>query len=152
MNLTQKEINLLSDLKGQEQLCVEKYTKYMDTANDPCLKNIFENIKNTEATHLATITKIMNGEQVAAGMPPSAADSVTQCRASEVSEQQKKDDAFLCKDALSMEKHVSSLYDTCIFEFPNPALRDALAHIQKEEQNHGEMIYSYMAKNGMYSG
>ena len=151
MNLTQKEMTLLEDLKGQEQLCVEKYTKYMNEAHDPCLKNIFESIKTTEATHLSTLTKIMNGDQVTVGTPPSASQSVTQCKMSSVSEEEKKQDAFLCKDALAMEKHVSSIYDTCIFEFPNPALRDALSHIQKEEQNHGEQIYSYMSKNGMYS-
>ena len=54
-------------------------------------------------------------------------------------------------DALSMEKHVSGLYDTCIFEFTSPTLRDTLNHIQKEEQNHGEQLYEYMSKNNMYS-
>ena len=50
-----------------------------------------------------------------------------------------------------MEKHVSGLYDTSIFEFSDPAVRQVLNHIQSEEQGHGESIYSYMHQNGMYS-
>ena len=50
-----------------------------------------------------------------------------------------------------MEKHVSSLYDTTIFEFTSPTLRDTLNHIQKEEQIHGEQLYEYMKINNMYS-
>jgi len=30
-------------------------------------------------------------------------------------------------------------------------LRDTLAHIQKEEQNHGQQLYGYLSVNGMYS-
>ena len=63
----------------------------------------------------------------------------------------KKADAYLCRDALSMEKHVSSVYNTGVFEFSSPVLRDTLAHIQKEEQNHGIKLYSYLAASGMYS-
>ena len=151
MNLTEKEMTLLEDLKGQEQLCIEKYTRYESLAHDTCLKNLFAEIKSTEAEHLATVTKIMHGDQVEAGGMPKATDSVTKCAASSVGESEKKEDAYLCRDALAMEKHVSSVYDTSVFEFKNPALRDVLSHIQKEEQNHGERLYSYMAINGMYS-
>ncbi len=56
----------------------------------------------------------------------------------------------MCKDALAMEKHVSSLYDVSIFEFSSPVLRDTLNHIQKEEQNHGEQLYEYLSKNNLY--
>ena len=35
MQLTQKETDLLKDLKSQEKLCVEKYTKYASQALDP---------------------------------------------------------------------------------------------------------------------
>jgi len=37
-----------------------------------------------------------------------------------------------------------------VFEFSDTAVRDALNHIQKEEQEHGDKIYKYMAQNGMY--
>ena len=151
MNLTEKERTLLEDLKSQEQLCIEKYTRYESMAHDICLKNLFAELKTKEAEHLATVTKILHGDQVSVGACPMATESVTKCAASSVSEEEKCEDSYLCKDALSMEKHVSSVYDISVFEFKNPALRDALAHIQKEEQNHGERIYSYMAINGMYS-
>ena len=149
MTLTQKENGLLCDLKTQEQLCIEKYTKYENEACDPALKAIFSSIKSTEQTHLATINRIMGGEEVT--MPSEAprakkwSGEMSACPADK-----KSADAFLCKDALSMEKHVSSLYDTSVFEFTSPTLRDTLAHIQMEEQNHGEEIYSYMSANNMY--
>ena len=83
--------------------------------------------------------------------PPTAVSARLECRLSSCSAAEKSKDAFLCKDALAMEKHVSSIYDTSIFEFSSPVLRDTLNHIQKEEQNHGEQIYQYMSKNGMYN-
>ena len=61
----------------------------------------------------------------------------------------KQNDSYLCSDVLSTEKHASSLYDTCIFEFKDEQVRSALNHIQKEEQNHGKMIYDYMQANNM---
>lgn len=150
MTLTQKENGLLCDLKTQEQLCIEKYTKYESEACDPALKSLFSSIKTTEQGHLDTINKMLGGEEVKmpSQMPEAQKWSGT---ASSCSAEQKKCDTFLCKDALTMEKHVSSLYDTSIFEFTSPTLRDTLAHIQKEEQNHGEQLYSYMSVNGMYS-
>ena len=151
MTLTTKETELLKDLKGQEQLCIEKYGKYEQDAHDPCLKNLFKNIKSTEEGHLSTISRIMSGEEVEMPAAPSAVSQKLNCPASSCTEEAKKEDAFLCKDALAMEKHVSSLYDVSIFEFSSPKLRDTLNHIQKEEQNHGEEIYEYMKINNMYS-
>ena len=63
----------------------------------------------------------------------------------------KKSDRYLCNDVLSTEKHASHLYDTCIFEFKDENARNVLNHIQKEEQEHGKMIYDYMSTNSMYS-
>ena len=82
---------------------------------------------------------------------PSAVEAKLQCKMSSCNEVEKKNDAYLCKDALSMEKHVSSVYNTGVFEFSSAVLRDALAHIQKEEQNHGEQLYNYLSCNNMYS-
>ena len=151
MTLTPKENSLLKDLKGQEELCIEKYKKYAETAKDPCLKNLFESIRTTEENHLSTVSKMMSGEEVSTQTAPTAVSATLNCEMSAVSAQDKQSDAFLCKDALAMEKHVSGLYDTTIFEFSSPVMRDTLNHIQKEEQNHGEQIYQYMSKNGMYS-
>lgn len=153
MTLTQKETSLLSDLKSQEKLCIEKYRKYENAAKDPCLKELFASIRQTEENHLNTVNRIQNGEEVK--MPASSSDassgSNNNCPLSTANEQDKKEDAYLCADALAMEKHVSSVYDVSIFEFSSPILRDTLNHIQKEEQQHGEKIYAYMAKNSMYS-
>ena len=151
MTLTQKESTLLADLKSQEQLCIEKYGKYEADAHDPCLKSLFKSIKSTEESHLSTVSRIMSGEEVSTNAAPSAVSQQLECQMSSCSESEKNSDAFLCKDALAMEKHVSALYDTSIFEFTSPTLRDTLNHIQKEEQNHGEQLYEYMSKNNMYS-
>ncbi|HBM76400.1 MAG TPA: spore coat protein, partial [Clostridiaceae bacterium] len=35
--------------------------------------------------------------------------------------------------------------------FRDPNMRQALNHIQKEEQEHGEAIYNYMESKGMYN-
>ena len=152
MTLTQKETTLLSDLKSQEQLCIEKYTQYSQMAHDPELKNLFSNLASGEKKHLDTINQILSGTEVS--MPqqsPSAVGAKLQCKVSSCNEVEKKNDAYLCKDALSMEKHVSSVYNTGVFEFSSPVLRDTLAHIQKEEQNHGEQLYNYLSCNNMYS-
>ena len=152
MNLTPKETSLLNDLKSQELLCIEKYTKYASMAKDPALADIFREIANTEQSHLATVTEILSGTEVSmSSESPSATQSKVTPTPSTVDADGKHEDAYLCKDALSMEKHVSSVYDTAVFEFSSPVLRDTLAHIQKEEQNHGEMLYSYLSANGMYS-
>ena len=151
MILTPKENSLLSDLSSQEKLCIEKYGKYAEAAHDPALKQLFESLKATEQKHLDTITQMQSGTEVQMPAAPSATESKISPAPSSVSAEQKQNDAYLCKDALSMEKHVSSVYNTSTFEFKSPIMRDTLAHIQKEEQNHGERLYSYMESNGMYN-
>ena len=152
MTLTQKETTLLQDLKSQEQLCIEKYNKYSEMAHDPTLKNLFSTLSQNEQKHLDTVTQMLAGAEVK--MPaaaPSAEQAKLTCAPSTCNEQDKKQDGYLCKDALAMEKHVSSVYDMSVFEFTSPTLRDTLAHIQKEEQNHGEQLYNYLSCNNMYS-
>ncbi|MBQ9084299.1 MAG: spore coat protein [Clostridia bacterium] len=152
MTLTGKETDILKDLKAQEELCIEKYERYEEEAKDPALKQIFAEIRRAEQTHLSTITRILNGEEVAMPSPPKSAASAKYAgETSPCSGRDKENDAYLCRDALSMEKRVSSVYNTGVFEFCSPILRDTLAHIEKEEQNHGEQLYSYLEKNGMYN-
>ena len=55
MTLTQKETTLLNDLRSQEQLCIEKYGKYSDAANDPTLKSLFTSLKENEEKQLSQI-------------------------------------------------------------------------------------------------
>ena len=148
MNWTQKETSLLKDLKDQEQLCVDKYGKYARQANDPELQQIFRDIRQTEQQHLQTVTGWL-GEQ-----PPKAwnlvgkqYDGVNKFADDPAA---KEADKYLCQDALCTEKEVSGAYNTSIFEFRDPQVRQQLHQIQGAEQKHGEMIYQYMARNGMY--
>lgn len=148
MPLNQKENALLKDLLEQEQVCIEKYNRGAAQACDPQLKGLFMQLAQTETTHKQTIEGLqkgvlpnMNGGEASVGETFSASGCDTKGRDC---------DRYLCADALAMEKHVSSEYDTCIFEFRDPAVRDTLNHIQKEEQKHGEALYKYMAANGMY--
>ena len=150
MTLTTKETDLLKDLKTQEQLFIDKYTRYSQQACDTGLKNLFDSICTTERTHLQTVTDILGGAEPHETTAPTATTAVYTGK-STCDETSKQNDAYLCRDALAMEKHVSSVYDTCVFEFANPKLRDTLAHIQKEEQNHGEQLYTYLASNGLYN-
>ncbi len=150
MTLTQKETTFLNEFKTQEQLCIDKYTKYAGEACDSCLKNLFTELAQAERTHLDTINQMLNGQEPQMQAAPSAVQSVCKQTSSQCSAEAQKNDKMLCQDMLAMEKHVSGVYNTGVFEFANPVLRDALAHIQKEEQNHGEKLYSYMSANGMY--
>lgn len=152
--LTQKETDLLTDLKKAEQTCIEKYQRYSNQANDAELKTLFSSLGSVEQQHLNTITQIMSGTVPSmSGKQSSEAplSSMKPAYSMGNNDQNKCNDSFLCSDLLATEKHVSSLYDTCIFEFKDVNIRNALNHIQKEEQEHGEKIYSYMAKNSMYS-
>ena len=152
MQLTQKETSFLQDLKKHEETCIEKYGIYSSNANDTQLKNLFSKIGQDEKKHLDTLNQIISGTVPAV---PSGENKQVQLAFSSTygansSDQNKAKDSFLCTDLLSTEKHVSSVYDTSIFEFKDTNIRNNLNHIQKEEQQHGEQIYNYMAQNGMY--
>ena len=151
MALTQKETDLLKDMKGQEELCIQKYNKYADLAKSQELKNLFTSMAKVEANHLQTITAMMNGNTPT--MPNTIENSNNNycSTANYTSEADKQSDAFLCRDMLATEKHASALYDTAIFEFKDPTARKTLNHIQAEEQQHGEQLYAFMNCNGMYS-
>ena len=173
MQLTAKECSLIKDLKGQEQLCVEKYTKYAAEASDAQLQTLFTDIANTEREHLSTLNSIENGSTPSVGSTSgntsggrsgnastgsaggssngSASGSSRKTFTKAPAGTDCKTDSYLCGDLLSTEKHASHLYDTCIFEFRDEAVRGTLAHIQQEEQNHGKMLYDYMKVNGMVS-
>ncbi len=188
MQLTAKECSLIKDLKGQEQLCVEKYTKYAAEASDAQLQTLFTDIANTEREHLSTLNSIENGSTPSVGSTSGntsggrsgnastgsaggssngsasgssngsssgssggASGSAGRTFTKAPAGTDCKTDSYLCGDLLSTEKHASHLYDTCIFEFRDEAVRGTLAHIQQEEQNHGKMLYDYMKVNGMVS-
>lgn len=147
MNLTTKEQGLLADIKKQEQLCIDKYGKYAQEACDVQLKNLFTNIQKTEQAHYNIINDILSGKTPNCNFSQSGQGNGQQgftagpCN---------PNDSYLCQDALSMEKQVSSLYDISIFEFNDENLRNILNQIQKQEQEHGKKIYDYMSSHGMY--
>ena len=150
MVLTQKEATLIKDLKGQEKLCIDKYTKHAECAADPQLKQLFTRIADVERGHLNTLNQIEQGSAPAlGGQSKTQIPTFTASPYAETPEKQQ--DCYLCTDLLTTEKHASGLYNTCVFEFGQTELRQVLGHIQTEEQEHGDMIYKYMKANNMYS-
>lgn len=150
MTLTQKEQDLLKDLADSEKLCRDKYKKHSECAVDPQLKNLFTELSAIENGHYNTITDMQSGN-VKPPVDPNKPNMTFSAKYGCQSAPDKDSDAYLCSDVLSMEKHVSQLYNTCVFEFENAEARDLLASIQKAEQNHGKLIYDYMKTNCMYS-
>lgn len=150
MQLNQKEQGLMKDLKNEEKLCAEKYSKHANTAKDPQLRNLFSQIATIELGHLNTLEKIESGTEV---KPSSSSENIPTFTATyqKGETEDKKSDCFLCMDLLTGEKHASALYNTCIFEFVDENTRKVLNHIQKEEQEHGKMISEYMTINNMIS-
>lgn len=146
----QKECGLLQDLKNEETLCVEKYKKYASGAQHTQLKNLFQELEKQESGHLNMVNKMINGT-IPKVPTAKKQQEKTNYKAAYKQDGSYDSDKYLCSDALSTEKHVSSMYDTSIFEFKNQNVRDLLNHIQKDEQGHGEKIYEYMAQNGMYN-
>ncbi|MBR6549554.1 MAG: ferritin-like domain-containing protein, partial [Clostridia bacterium] len=85
MTLTQKETTFLNEFKTQEQLCIDKYTKYAGEACDSCLKNLFTELAQAERTHLNTINQMLNGQEPQMQAAPSAVQSVCNQTASQCS-------------------------------------------------------------------
>lgn len=149
LNLTQKERMLLEDQKSHEEICIKKYNDYANQATDPQLKQLFTDHASQEQEHLNSINSMLQGQ----------VPSTNQQQAQQAPKQQftpapggpNQEDAFLCSDLLATEKYVSSTYNTTIFEFKDTNARQALNHIQKEEQEHGEEIFNYMESQGMYN-
>lgn len=149
MNLSQKERFLLEDQKSHEETCVEKYNEYASRAEDPQLKQLFKTYAQEEQEHLNTINQLLSGQ--IPNMNQQGHQNQKQQNQQPNSSINSQADAMLCTDLLMTEKYVSGTYDTAIFEFRDPKIRDVLNHIQKEEQQHGEGIFKYMESKGMYT-
>ncbi len=149
MQLTTKETELLKDLSTSEKLCTDKYTKHAAAAKDPQLRDLFSRIASEEQHHLDMINDIKAGNVPTISSGSKSQPTFSQTYTGET--ENKTNDCYLCNDLLTMEKHASHLYDTCVFEFAQQPLRDVLNHIQTEEQGHGKAIYDYMSTNSMYS-
>ena len=151
MQLTQKETSLLKDLKMQEKICAEKYQKHAQIACDGQLRTLFTDLASVEQRHYSLLEQIEKGTvpQLSGSTPPECKSFTSTYGIGETPE--KASDSYLCNDLLASEKHASSLYDTCIFEFTNHDLRTVLNHIQAEEQHHGKELYDYMSANNIQS-
>lgn len=149
VKLSQKERMLLEDGKKQEELCVKKYHGYAAQVQDVQLKNLLTEIAQDEQHHYDMI------DQMLKGMEPNMAHSggITTPPSGNIMQQASanENDQILLEDLLSTEKYVSSFYDTTVFESANPTVRQAIQHIQKDEQNHGEKLFNYMNSHGMYN-
>lgn len=155
ISFNQKETSFLQDLKKEEELCVKKYNGYASQAQDPQLKQLLTQLAQKEQQHLNSINQLISGQL------PSMGGQQQQSGQSQQQGQQafppisggapNPSDAVLCEDQLSTEKYVSSTYDTAIFEFRDANVRQILNHIQKEEQEHGQQLFNYMASHGMYT-
>ncbi|NMM62401.1 spore coat protein [Clostridium sp. P21] len=150
--LTQKETMLLKDEKAHEDLCIKKYARYSNEAEDPELKQLFSTIGEHEKQHLNSINSMLNGQI------PNVNQQQSQQGQQNINANTNnsnigfiQNDSDLCQDALGTEKYVSSTYNSTIFEFKNPSAREVLNHIQKEEQEHGQQIFDYMYKKGYYT-
>ena len=149
MQLTQKETQLMKDLKNQEQLCIDKYTRNAEQAKDPELKAVFTYFAKVEQGHLNTLTQIENGDAFFGSSDTAAAKPQITGTYKTAETDDKKNDKYLAFDLLTAEKHASHLYDTCVFEFKDEKIRNTLNNIQKDEQEHGKILYDYMEKNNM---
>lgn len=163
ISFNQKETSLLEDQKKQEEICVKKYQSFSQQAQDPPLKQLFGTLAQQEQQHLDSINQLLggqlpsmggqnqqppqNGQQAQGGGQFSGQQSFPPLQSGSAAQ----NDKDMCEDLLSTEKYVSSTYNTAIFEFRDAGVRQVLNHIQKEEQQHGEQLYAYMAAHGMYN-
>lgn len=152
IQLGQKERALLEDQKSHEDICIKKYNNYAEQAKDPQLKQLFNTYAGQEQQHLDTINQILAGQQPNMGQQKGQQQQQMQQAAGKgrLPAGDYQNDAALCNDMLMTEKYVSDTYNTVIFEMVDSGVRQALNHIQKEEQQHGEGIFNYMKNMGMY--
>ncbi|WFA07711.1 spore coat protein [Tissierella sp. Yu-01] len=167
IRLSQKERMYLEDGKSQEDLCVKKYQSFSNQAEDPELKKLFNKLAAEEHHHLDIINSLLQGkspdlsqghnvqqnlskDQITSSDTPNTSSDAPNTLESSLSFNSPSD-KLLLNDLLSTEKYVSSFYDTGVFESANKEVREALQHIQREEQRHGELLFNYMNSHGMYN-
>lgn len=149
IKLSQKERMLLEDGKKQEELCIKKYRGYANQVQDMQLKNLLMEIAQEEQHHYNMIDDMLQGKSPNmshSGMKVQASQNNNNVQGISID----TNDQVLLEDLLSTEKYVSGFYDTTVFEAADPTVRQAVQHIQKDEQSHGEKLFNYMNQNGMY--
>jgi spore coat protein CotF len=148
IQLSQKERMFLEDGKLQEEVCVEKYKNYSEQAEDAELKQLFNKLSDEEQHHYDIINQMLQGQQPNLSHSQQTQQPVAQSNTQHSTTNQH--DKILCTDLLSTEKYVSGTYDMDVFESANPIVRQAMQHIQQEEQKHGQELFNYMSSHGMY--
>lgn len=153
IQLSQKERMLLEDEKHQEGICAKKYQNSAQQAQEVQLKQLFNKLAGEEQHHYDMIDQMLQGQQpnMEHAQQAMAQGGQVQQQTSNQAAMNNVNDEMLCSDLLSTEKYVSGTYDTAIFESANPTVRQALQHIQQDEQKHGEELFNYMNSHGMYN-
>ncbi|WP_066501783.1 spore coat protein [Abyssisolibacter fermentans] len=149
IQLSQKERMFLEDGKVQEEICVQKYKNYAQQAQDAELKQLFTKIAGEEQHHYDIINQMLQGQQPNLSHGQQAQQATIKNNLQGTMNNQS--DKVLCTDLLSTEKYVSGTYDIDVFESANPIVRQAMQHIQQDEQRHGEELFNYMNSHGMYN-
>lgn len=153
INLSQKERMILEDGKHQEDVCVKKYQSFANQAKDPNLKQLLNKLASEEQHHYNIINELLQGKKpnLTHSDQSMSNDQTPAIFTANNMSFNNPEDALLCSDLLATEKYVSGFYDTGVFESANKEVREALQHIQKEEQRHGEELFNYMHTHGMYN-
>lgn len=151
INLTEKERYIIEDLKSQEKVCIQKYAFYEEMAYDPELADLFTTLRESEERHLKSLEDVLQGNVASVDTNDDSGENYTpKIDYHNSSDKSERDhDSFLCTDAITMEKYVSSAYNFDLFQFGNNKLRKLLNDIETEEQNHAEMLYKYKKANAM---
>ncbi|MCI8458689.1 MAG: ferritin-like domain-containing protein [Clostridia bacterium] len=149
MKLNQKEVQLITELKNQEELCVQKYDFYAAQAKDPELKSLLKKILKHEQAHYDMLEDLMKGTvPTIKNKTPSAVKY--EPKGTHPGDQKCKDfDKFLCTDIIATEKYVATTYNNDLFYFASTDVRNVLNAIMTDEQNHAEMIWKYKVANKM---
>lgn len=149
MPLTNKEKLLIEDNLNNEYLCIRKYHQYAAMASDPKLKQIFTDLAAKEEQHANTLKGVLSQNGISS---QNIFDSYVQPQGdlSNLTQNIGITDAQMLNDTLTTEKHVSSSYNTAVLEFVDPNIRKQLQHIQKEEQDHAEVLFNEMSSRKWY--
>jgi rubrerythrin len=146
IQLTQKERSLLQDQLKHEEICIEKYYNYALQSQNPELSNMFNKFAEQEQAHYNTISQLLQGQE-----PNLSGPSDNNPYNSRIEGKQtgliNEDDRKVCQDMLMTEAFVSNSYDQAIFQAVNSVVKQALQHIQREEQQHGEGLQSYLQQS-----
>lgn len=151
VNLSQKEKMLLQDQLHHEDMCIKKYNKYSNEAQDQQIKQLFNTHASHEQQHYNTINQILSGQFTGMGQQQNQQGQAANQAFGGTGNVVNQNDVALVNDMLVTEKYISGTYDTVIFECQDRNVRQALNHIQKEEQQHGEDLFNYLKSKGMYN-